>query len=347
MLRSILTTFFAMAAAALLSAAGGCSEPENRPEEPRPIASSGAPPFEPPSYSDARRIDTIAAALIAGGKVPLFLVGSRDSATPEGRLDLLEIYAYDSLGKSWSRVLSDSVDGAVHLELDDLTGDGQPEVILRLDHGGNDPISTHGMHVYTAHGGAVRRVFRSSWMDPRIDSVTGIAGTVILVRQSLWPLFAPRSDATLYTDDIFAYREGRFRSVIAEAHVYFRAEADSAAARYRPLRDSIERQLELRRRDRRRRRDSIEDLVRLEQIPAAEADSILGAIALERDTLPYQQELGLYRSTALVVLNRVRSGEERAARSFWGQHRSFLRSVLREEQYDELSAFTEQLLSPG
>lgn len=327
-----------LVAAALFGTAAGCSEDETRPQEPTPIPSAGAPPFQPPSYSAGRRIDTIVSARLDGSRSPLFLVGSRtDSLAGPARFDLLEAFAFDSLRGAWVRVLSDSVEAARRIELRDVTGDGHEDIVVRLDYGGNEPVATFGMHVYSAHDGVVRRVFRSTWMDPHIDTIAGMGGSVITVRHSLWPLFAPRSDAAIYTDDIFAYRDGRFRSVAADAKGYFRAEADSALARYLPLRDSVARQLTARRRRASEIRDSL----------ARAGDSIALAAAVPRDTLSYEQELGLYRWIALVVIHRIRSGDERGARAFWNQQKSFLRSVLREEQFDELAEFNEQLLSPG
>jgi hypothetical protein len=337
MLRPSLVILAALLSATLLGVVG-CDESGKRPQEPAPIASRGAPPFQPPSYPAGRRIDTIATARLDGSRIPLFVVGSRsDSLAGAARFDLLEVFAFDSLRGAWTRVLVDSVKAARSIELSDVTGDGHDDLVVGLDYGGNEPVATFGMHVYSAHGGALRRVFRSTYMDPRIDTIPGVAGRVIMARHALWPLFAPRSDASIYTDDIFAYRDGRFRSIVGEARGYFRAEADSALARYLPLRDSVERELVAARQRAAHLRDSL----------ARIGDTLALATATPRDTLTYGQELRLYETSALVVLHRVRSGDERGARAFWSQQRAFLRSVLREEQFDELAAFNEQLLSPG
>ena len=324
-------------AVAALAGMSGCAESEKGPQEPKPIASRGAPPFQPPTYPAGRRIDTIATARLVGSQVPLFLVGSRSDSMAAGRFDLLEIYSYDSLSRAWTRVLSDSVESARSFELRDVTGDGREELIVRLDYGGNDPVATFGMNVYSAHGGALRRVFRSTWMHPEIDTLAGVAGSVITVRHALWPLFAPRSDATIYIDDVYGYREGRFRSVLAEAGGYYRAESDSALARYRALRDTVERQLAAERRRVAVLRDSLQQ----------RGDTAALAAVVVHDSLSYDQALGLYRWSALGVLYRLRSGDERGARTFWAQQRPFLRSVLPEEQYEELAEFNDGLLSPG
>lgn len=331
----------ALAAGTLAVAAAtgmsGCAESDKGPQEPKPIASRGAPPFQPPTYPTGRRIDTIATARLNGSRVPLFLVGSRSDSLIGARFDLLEIFAYDSLSRTWTRVLSDSVESARSIELRDVTGDGREELVVRLDYGGNDPVATFGMNVYSAHGGALRRVFRSTWMHPEVDTLAGVPGIVITVRHALWPLFAPRSDATIYIDDIYGFRDGRFRSVLAEARGYYRSEADSAVARFRALRDSVERHLAEERRRSAAARDSLE----------ARGDTSGVAAVVERDTLSYEQALGLYRWSALGVLYRLRSGDERGARTFWAQQRPFLRSVLPEEQYEELAEFNDGLLSPG
>jgi hypothetical protein len=328
-------------AALVATIIAACGEREMRPEEPRPIPSSGAPPFHPPSYAAGRRIDSIAMVRIGAGRTPAFVVGSRnDSATGTGRFDLVEIFGYDSLARKWVRLLSDSVAGAQRIDLRDITGDGFEEVVVPLTSGGNEPVSTFGMNVYSAHGGATRRVFRSTWQDPHFDSIPGIPGSVITVRRALWPLFAPRADALVYVDDVFAYRDGRFRSVLTEARRHFSDAADRALAAYRPLRDSIARQLEVARRAMTARRDS---LARAGVDPEIEAE----IDTVELDSISYDHEIRLFHACALVMINEVKAGDERAARTFWSQQQAFLRSALSEEQFDELAAFSDKLMTGG
>jgi hypothetical protein len=339
-MRSIRHGLSAVVALAVAAAAlGACDEAERRPQEPRAsIRTSGAVPFEPPSYPDGRGIDTIASARVGRTGGVVFVVGSRnDSVAQTGgsRIDLVEAFAYDSLRSAWTRVLSDSVEGAERLELRDATGDGHDDIVVRLTQGGNDPVSTSGMNIYSADGGALRRVFRSTWMDPHLDTLDGIVGPVITVHRALWPLFAPRADALVFVDDVFGFRDGRFRSIIAVARAHFRAAARRAVERYRPLRDSIDRQVRAARRADAARRDS------LQRLGIAENDGARG------DSLSYEESLRLYQACALVLINDVKSGDERAARAFWIGQREFLRSVLPDEQFDELAAFSERLITAG
>jgi hypothetical protein len=247
------------------------------------------------------------------------------------------VFGYDSVARRWRSLLVDSLESARRIGLRDITGDGHEEIVIGLASGGNDPVASSGMNVYSAHGDGLRRVFRSTWQDPHIDTLEGISGPVITMRRELWPLFAPRADALVYIDDVFGYRDGRFRSVLAEASQYFRSRAERSVAAYGPLRTAVVAALDSARRAAASRRDSIVAAGATEMPEVEEA----------RDSLSYDHELRLFQTTALVVLNRSKAGDMRGARAFWMQQRQFLRSVLPPEQFDELATFCERLIIGG
>ena len=306
---------------AAITVLAGCTDDTRRPHEPAPIASTGAPPFHPPSYPAGRSIDTIASTLASVGGLPVFVVTSRgDSLVAGARFDLLEVHAYDSTTKSWTRVLADSIESGRGFTLRDVTGDGRDDIVVHLAHGGNDPVATNGMHVYTGDGGEIRRVFRSTWMDPTIDSIPGLDERVIAVHRTLWPLFAPRAEALIYIDDIFGYRDGRFRSILSEARTYYQSQARRARIDYEAARDSFA------------LRPVAVDTTRDEMID---------------DSAAYAHELRIYQTSALFMLHSVKSGNPRDARAFWNSERASLRAALKAEQFDELETFFKRLLENG
>lgn len=311
-----------------------CDDEMRRPADPAPIASQGAPPFHPPSYPAGRIIDSIASVYVDGGRAPLFVVGSRlDSARNPGRFDLIEIFGFDSTNGNWVRLVVDSIGCGSGLAFRDVTGDGRSDVILPMVSGGNDLVASNGLQVYSAHGGAFRRVFRSTWMNPRIDSLACARERVITVRRELWPLFAPRTDAVVYVDDIFGFRDGRFRSIAAEVPKCFKEQADLARAPYERFRDSIEALgIGIRPGERTGMYDS-----------AGISPNVIDST--ESDSTSYRRELHVFGSVAVVVLNLARSGDVRGARAFWSHERAFLRGVLRDEQFDELEAFCKPLIA--
>ena len=223
------------------------------------------------------------------------------------------------------RAFADSIEAAQSVVVRDVTGDGRDDVIVQLAYGGNDPVATNGMHVYSSHGGSMRRVFRSTWMDPRIDSLDGIDETVITVHRALWPQFAPRADALIYVEDIHGFRDGRFRSILDETRLYYAKAARRARDEYEDARKAYEQR----------------------PVQAPDSTGMTPNESPEDDSLAYAHELRLYQRSALVVLKLVKSGDTRGARLFWNSEKAFLRSALRQEQFDELEAFCTRLIDAG
>lgn len=223
---------------ALASAGCGPEKPE-RPQEPGAAAPDTT--FHPPTYPAGRSVDTVLTLSLGAGRAPAYFVASsNDTASGRlGRSDLVEVFVYDPPLRRYAKLLSDSVEAATGISVQEVTGGGTPEVVVPLRQSGNDPITSNGLNVYSADDGAVRAVFRSRWMNPRLDTLSGYYGDVICLSREVWPLFATHADAETYVDDVYAYEQGLYRSVARKIPGFFRERALEQRRRFRELRDTL------------------------------------------------------------------------------------------------------------
>lgn len=301
---------------------GGCREDEPRQPVPRGGDSSEIYDltFPPPTFGEGRKLDTILAIDLSGNGRVDYLVSSLalEGYFPPGtRADLVQIYQFDTATRSYRVVAADSIEWIESLELRDLTGDRTPEIVSRIHSGGNDPVASIGMTIYSGDGGAIRPVFRSRRGMPSFVDLSGNTVQAIVTHGELWPLFATHADAIVYIDDLFAWRNGRYVSVREERADFFMKLAESTLAGYRDLRKTV---------DTTRLRAAADSLA---------ADSLVTSAV---DTAGYRADMNLFNAAALSILYLQRAAAARSLVSFWSSERNFLQSALPTVFYQELEA---------
>jgi hypothetical protein len=225
------------------------------------------------------------------------------------RADLLQIYSYDPALGAYTLRLADSVAWASSYAVRDIDGDGRPELIVMTYSGGNDPIASGGIAIYTGGDGRIRPMFHAMSGDPQLSRLEGVRGEGILLHEELWPSFATHADAVEYLDDILAPRAGTFISVRKDQRARFVAQANQHLEEYRGLRARY-----------------MADTLAQADSAAREADSSLDG--------PHP----LFRPAALAIISFGRGGETGSLRSFWNSEKEYLQRRLPQVQYRELEA---------
>ena len=301
----------------LLLVVGGCREDEPR----QPVTRSGDSSeiydlsFPTPTFEADRNLDTILAIDLTGtGRLEYVVssLGSGEYFPPGTRADLVQIYQFDTASRSYRVVATDSIEWVETFELMDLTGDRSPELISRLHSGGNDPVASMGMTIYSGSDGPLRPIFRSRRGMPSFVRLTGNEAQAIVTHGELWPLFATHADAVIYVDDLFAWRNGRYISVREERSDFFMKLADSSLARYRDLRKTAD------------------------TASASQPVDSLAPAAI--DTAGYDADMRLFNSAAVSILYLQRANAARYLLTFWSSERQFLERVLPLAFYQELEA---------
>jgi hypothetical protein len=290
--------------AALLAV--GCSRSDRRPEEPdQSMMTIHDSIFHPPQFPQGRTLDTVMALDFDGRGRQEYVVTSRTGAPdsiPGARADLVQIFSYDSLAHAFRAVLVDSLIGVHDMFLRDLTGDGVPEVVVTTDGGGNDPIASRGLAVYSGSGGTIRTIFQRLDGDPELTTMRDADGPVIVTHDLYWPDFVPHVGARAYANDLLAFKGDRFVSVRADHPKFFLAEAQKYLDEYRHVRDSVT-------------RDTAD-------FDAADDD----------------EKIVLGSPAALAMLSLRLAGAQASLRSFWDSEKDFLGRRLSEDYMDDLSA---------
>ena len=246
-------------------------------------------------------VDSLQADMTGDGITEAILLSLSDSLMQDPLLqasfDRVDIY--DSSQRPPLRLFFDVIEDGRRAETGDVTGDGFSDLIVETDAGGNNPITSRGMHLYGRDAdGAVTLLFFISSGAPELRDLNGDGVSEVLVSDQFWGMMA-HSEVIVFTRDVYAF-DGR-----AYAH------ANKAFSAY------FERHLS-------------EHMRRFEK----------------EKTLPHlgdESRLRLYRSAAeLLAWSFARGGAARAAR-LWRSERQYLREELFEEQYDDLSAFVDEV----
>lgn len=264
--------------------------------------------FRAPEFPEGRSLDTMFSVDLDDDGRREYVVASLERAggvAPSARADLIEIYRFDTLSRSWRVVLSDTLLWAASYDLREITGDRTPEVIVRVDGGGNDPVATYGMHIYSGSGGTIRTIFNRDDGDPRIGTIDDGDEPVLIVTGMIWPPLVPHVQSVPYVADIVAFDGTSMSSVRSRHTEYFRRQADALLTAY------------------------AEDLK-----SARPADTqLIGDEGLAGADIP---DGSLFATTAQAIIALDQAGQTSTLRTFWNRERDTLRAVLPGEQFDQL-----------
>jgi hypothetical protein len=274
------------------------------------------PDFDPPTFTESdRKIDTLFSVDFDDDGVREYVVGSiRPTKTMPGsaRADWIEIYRYDTAAEAWNAVVSDTLLWGTSYRLRELTGDRAPELVVDLFAGGNDPVASRGLFVYTGHGGSVRRLLGDEEGAPAIESIDTEPLPVVVTYQQHWPKFIPHARAITYVDDIVSLEGGKRQSVLGRNRPYFVKRARELQELYRSLLSEAE--------PRDTNEDGTEDL-----------DAQLMLDQFDNETSE------LYLTAAQTIFALDQADERAELRQFWHSQSDTLRRILSVDEYDLLA----------
>jgi|GEM_PF-2271925 len=277
-----------------------------------------------PELPDGHRLDTIIREDLNGdGGDELIVTGMRpDSIAPaDARADLLQIYTFDSLARSYRLALTDSMRWIAGIGFEQLTGDDRPDLVVRINSGGNDEIAARGMSIYSADGGKIREIYGTLRGNPVIERGGERKSPLIAVTGQYWPMFLTHAEAISYVEDYLVYRDGAFVSARDGERERYLAGARNLLGEYAKLRDE-------------------------HATPPSSADS-----SIAEDTAAAGGAFGaphpLFVPAARVIIQFGLAGAHRPLRSFWDSEREFLGQRLPAEEFTELEELYGKNLAGG
>jgi hypothetical protein len=280
--------------------------------------------FREPTFENGRQLDSVIAVdLDDDGRVEYMVssLGTAGFRPADARADLLEIYRFDTVSRSWQIAVQDSVEWATDFSLDDVTGDNTPELVVRTYSGGNDVVASSGLRVYSKSDHGIKPIFRASNGAPEFRSVERLAGRAIVVFDEIWPMFSSHADALIYPSQLYGYRDGQYRDVGADYGDFFMKKMPEIMRGYRQLREEL------------RKQESYGNAVDT----AGNPTSGTHASADDDDELGMDRETQLFNQAALAIVTMRNGSARRSLLAFWDSEREFLKRHLPEPYYDELT----------
>lgn len=264
--------------------------------------------FPDPTFAAGRTLDTLFSVDLDDDGRREYVVTSlaKEAMTaPGARADLVEIYRFDTISRSWQVVLSDTLFWGTGYRLREMTGDRAPEIIADVFGGGNDPIASNGMRIYSGDGGKIRTILSADDGNPEIRMLEGMNTPVVILHDLIWPPLVPHVQSVPYISDLLAFNGTAMASVRDRHADYFKRQADTLLARYA-------------------------EGLKSARAPVAET---IGENGLADADLP---DGSLFALAAQAIIALDQAGEVSTLRNFWNRERDTLQAVLPAEQYDQL-----------
>lgn len=160
-----------------------------------------------PALEGSVLLDSVRADVNGDGVEELIVTSRIDEEAEDAllldRFDRIDIYRQAAEG--YRRLFLDVIDYGVSVECRDVTGDHVPDILVRLDAGGNNPIAAQGLHVYGLNAkGNMTLLFYSQSGAPVLRDLDGDGSMEILVSDQFWGMMA-HSDVIGFTREVYAY----------------------------------------------------------------------------------------------------------------------------------------------
>ncbi len=201
-------------------------------------------------FSGRTPVDTLHVDCTGDGTPEMAIASRSDSLEQDpmlrGSFDRVDILTSDPPVR---RLFFDLVDYGRSMESRDLTGDGVGDIIVHLDAGGNNPITSRGMHCYGLNDNdEVTLLFYAASGLPRLQDLDDDGDSEILLSDQFWGM-VPHSEAIGFTVQIFTYEHGLYVPARERFRPYFTPILAKRRSAYERLRrapvDSEEARLQL------------------------------------------------------------------------------------------------------
>ncbi|MFZ1728837.1 MAG: hypothetical protein WAV84_01805 [Bacteroidota bacterium] len=117
---------------------------------------------------------------------------------------------YTQTGEGYRRLFVDVIEYGASITCEDITGDGVSDVQVRVDAGGNDPITAQGLHIYGLNNkGRLSLLFFSPSGAPVLRDLDNDGRSEILVSDQFWGMMA-RSEVIGFTREVYAFDGGSY-----------------------------------------------------------------------------------------------------------------------------------------
>lgn len=160
--------------------------------------------------------------------------------------DMIQVFALDSSGSNYVKILSDTVDYSVACDYRDLQNNGWKQVLIKTNTGGNNPMASSGMFIYNMSGkDSIKLVKYLDYGDPEIKDINMDGKKEILVKDYYWGVMT-HIDVINFVKDIYVMENGELMRRNSAYGDFFDEKINEAKKEYDKTKSEIQSGIKIR-----------------------------------------------------------------------------------------------------
>jgi hypothetical protein len=152
--------------------------------------------------------------------------------------DLIQVFKINDKGDDYERIMSDTVDYAVSAEYIDLAGTGQSQIIIKTNTGGNNPVISKGMFIYSIKGKTPELLKYLDAGSPEVTDINNDGKKEIIVTESYWGVMT-NVDVVNYISDIYRLENNTLVRKNSEYKEYFEKSVAEYKDKYQKTKEAF------------------------------------------------------------------------------------------------------------
>ena len=162
----------------------------------------------------------------------------QDDPMTAGSFQRLQVFQYSDMDSLYKPMFVDVFDYGSNFYFRDVLNTGNPEIVVEVDAGGNNPILSRGIHIYGyRNDNTFSLLFYSSGGNPEFEDLNDDGVQEILVTGEYWGTLE-RSESITFTEEIYAFNGTSYAYANSEFGGYFNANITQLERQYRKTKRS-------------------------------------------------------------------------------------------------------------
>jgi hypothetical protein len=160
--------------------------------------------------------------------------------------DMIQVFALDSSGNNYVKILSDTVDYSVSCNFQDLQNDGRKQVLIKTNTGGNNPLASSGLFVYNMNvEDSLELIKYLDFGDPEVMDINNDGVDEIVVKDYYWGIMT-HIDVINFVKDIYAMEKGELVRRNSAYEDFFDEKINEAKKEYDETKSKIQSGIKIR-----------------------------------------------------------------------------------------------------
>ena len=160
--------------------------------------------------------------------------------------DMIQVFALDSSGNNYVKILSDTVDYSVTCDYRDLRNDGRKQVLIKTNTGGNNPLASSGLFIYNMNvKDSLELIEYLDFGDPEVMDINKDGVDEIVVQDYYWGIMT-HIDVINFVKDIYVMEKGELVRRNSAYGDFFDEKINEAKKKYDKTKSKIQSGIKIR-----------------------------------------------------------------------------------------------------